>query len=212
VAVCSVPRPETERGKPLNFVLYYMVKDEEKKLSDGGTTEKRKQRDVWCKVFKWVGVGLVAATVVFLIFGIGVIIGEKRAGFSYRWAENYHRNFAGPKGGFFGDWRDFGKGGFISGHGTFGLIIKINSDSLVVKGAGDMERIVLIAETTKILSGRKEIKAADLKIDNKVVVVGPQNEQGQIEARLIRLFDPGEEKTIPPVPPAPAPKPFIPFF
>jgi len=32
VAVCSVPRPETERGKPLNFVLYYMVKDEEKKL------------------------------------------------------------------------------------------------------------------------------------------------------------------------------------
>jgi hypothetical protein len=39
------------------------------------------------------------------------------------------------------------------------------------------------------------IKKDDLKVGDQVVIIGSPNEQGQIEAKLIRIFN-GEEKEI----------------
>jgi hypothetical protein len=144
-------------------------------------------------ILKWIIVGLLAIVVIVLVFGLGVFVGEKKAKFSYLWAENYHRMFAGPKAGFLGNLRmppfpPFDE--FIEGHGTFGEIIKIEGNNLVVKGRGNVEKVIVVTEKTVIKSGRKDIKFSDLKIGDMIVIIGSPNEKGQIEAKLIRVFPP----------------------
>ncbi len=142
-------------------------------------------------VLKKIIIGLAIFVVVVLIFGAGLFVGGMKARFSYRWAENYHRNFGGPQAGFFGDWRKFPTppGDFIESRGTFGEIIKINDADFVVKGRGDVEKVVLVTGKTIIEEGRKMVKINELKIGDNVVIIGSPNEQGQIEAKLIRVFD-----------------------
>jgi hypothetical protein len=150
---------------------------------------EEKQHDI----LKWIIVGLISIIVLVLVFGLGVLVGEKKAKFSYLWAENYHRMFAGPKAGFLGSLRmppfpPFDE--FIEGHGTFGEIIKIEGNNLVVKGRGNVEKVILVTEKTVIKSGREDIKFSDLKIGDMIVIIGSPNDKGQIEAKLIRVFPP----------------------
>ncbi|PIR01917.1 MAG: hypothetical protein CO031_00335 [Candidatus Nealsonbacteria bacterium CG_4_9_14_0_2_um_filter_37_38] len=172
-----------------------------KQVSDG--TDKKIHRDV----LKWIIIGLAAFVILILIFGVGMFVGGMKAKFSYRWAESYHKNFAGPRGGFFGDWRMPlpPPGDFIEGHGTFGEIIQINDFDFVIKGKGDLEKIIVIKENTILEKGRTTIKKDDLKVGDQVVVIGSPNEQGQIEAKLIRIFN-GEDIKNPPS------FPRLPFF
>lgn len=144
-------------------------------------------------ILKWIIVGLLAIIVIVLVFGLGVLVGERKAKFSYRWAENYHRMFAGPKVGFLGNWRmpplpplDE----FIEGHGTVGEIIKIEGNNLVVKGRGNIEKVIVVTEKTVIKLGRGDIKVSDLKVGDIIVIIGSPNDKGQIEAKLIRVFPP----------------------
>ena len=146
----------------------------------------KKERDI----LKWVLVGLVVFIVLALVFKIGMFVGEKKAQFSFRWAENYHKMFAGPKAGFLGNLRMPPFSEFIEGHGTVGEIIKIEGNNLVVKGRGDVEKLILVNEKTIIKSGFKNIKVSDLKIGDIIVIIGSPNEKGQIEAKLIRVFPP----------------------
>lgn len=148
---------------------------------------------------KKIVIGLAIFAIAILIFGAGILVGGMKARFSYRWAESYHKNFAGPRGGFFGDWRGMPPlpGDFIEGHGAFEEIIKIEGDTLIIKGKGDVEKVVLVTEKTIIQSGRKDIKISDLKVDDQIVIIGSPNEEGQIEAKLIRVFD-GEVMKTPP--------------
>jgi hypothetical protein len=146
----------------------------------------KKERDI----LKWVLVGLVVFIVLALVFKVGMFVGEKKAQFSFRWAENYHRMFAGPKAGFLGNLRMPPFSEFIEGHGTVGEIIKIEGNNLVVKGRGDVEKLILVNEKTIIKSGFKNIKVSDLKIGDIIVIIGSPNDKGQIEAKLIRVFPP----------------------
>ncbi len=133
---------------------------------------------------------LVGFAVIVLAFGAGMIVGGMKARFSYRWAENYHKNFAGPKNGFLDNWQGMPPlpGDFIEGHGVFGEIIELEGDGFVVKGAGDMEKIIIVAEDTVIKKGMETIKDG-LKVGDRLVIIGSPNEQGQIEAKLIRIFN-----------------------
>ncbi len=145
-------------------------------------------------IIKWIIIGLLAVVVILLVFGLGVLIGERKAKFSYRWAEQYHKMFAGPRQGFFEDWRSFPRGEFIEAHGTFGEIIEMKENEFVIKGRGDVEKVILITDKTVIQKGREKVKKDDLKIGNFVVVIGSPNEEGKIEAKMIRIipFLPGE--------------------
>ncbi len=152
-------------------------------------TENR-QKDI----FKWVIIGLLGVIAVFLVLAIGIKIGEKKARFFYHCAENYHRMFAGPRGGFFGDWRNFPDKEFIQAHGNFGEIIETKENELVIKGR-DVEKVILITKKTIIQKRRENIKKEDLKVGNFVVVIGSPNEEGKIEAKIIRVFE--KEKSMP---------------
>lgn len=151
------------------------------------------------KSFKVGLIVLGAFIVLLLVFKAGVFVGYKKAQFSYRWGENYHRNFAGPRGGFFGDFgRDFGdRGDFINAHGTFGSVIKVDGNTIIVKDKDNVEKTVLISDNTVINKSRETIKVSDLKVDDSIVIIGSPNEQGQIEAKLIRVFDKEMTKGLP---------------
>jgi len=137
-------------------------------------------------IFKWIIIGLAGFVIIVLIFSAGMLIGEMKARFSYRWAESYHKNFAGPKTGFFGDWRKLPlpPGDFISGHGAFGEIIEVKENEFVIKGRENVEKVIITSENTTITKGRATIKNG-LKVGDRVVIIGSPNEEGQIEAKLI---------------------------
>lgn len=131
----------------------------------------------------------IAGLVIILFFlKVGIAIGYKKAQFSYRWGENYHLNFGGPRGGFLFLADGRGETGFISSHGAVGQIIKIDGNSLIVKDRGEAEKTVLIGDNTTILRMNEEVKLADLKVDNFIVVIGDPNDAGQVEAKLIRIM------------------------
>lgn len=143
-------------------------------------------------VLKWVIIGLAGFVVLILVFGAGMKVGALKARYSYRWAENYQRNFAGPRGGFLGNFRQGFEGrDFINAHGVFGEIIEITKvgldTALVIKGQDDVEKIIITTKDTTVKKGMETMKDY-LKVGDHVVVIGTPNEQGQIEAKLIRLF------------------------
>jgi hypothetical protein len=139
------------------------------------------------KLFKGIVLGIGAFIVLLLIFNLGMFVGFRKANFSFRWGENYHQNFAGPRGGFF---RDFEGKDFIESHGTFGEIIKINESDFVIKGQADVEKIIVITKDTVLEEGRQTITENELKVGDRVVVIGTPNDAGQIEAKLIRIMPP----------------------
>lgn len=161
-------------------------------------------------ILKWVIVGLLVLILIILIFSFGLWVGGSKARFSYRWAESYHKNFAGPKSGFFGDWRApvSPPGDFIEGHGTFGEIIQINDTDFIIKGQGDVEKVIITTQDTIIQKRRNTIKKEELKVGNQIVVIGSPNKEGQIEAKLIRVFN-GEDIRMPQ---QPSRFPRFPFF
>jgi len=138
---------------------------------------------------KWIIIGLSGFVVIVLIFSAGMFVGGMKARFSYRWAEEYHKNFAGPQVGFFGDWqRDLPGGDFIESHGVFGEIIELNDSGFVIKGRENIEMITIITEDTIIKRDGETIKDG-LKVGDMAVIIGSPNGQGQIEAKLIRIFN-----------------------
>jgi hypothetical protein len=153
------------------------------------------------KTFKIVLSAIAGLIIVLLILALGMFIGYRKANFSYRWGENYHKNFGGPRGGFF---QDFSGRDFIEGHGTFGQIIKIDGQTLVTKGQDGVEKIILIKDDTAIKRSREDIKLADLKINDYIVTIGEPNDAGQIEAKLIRIMPSMPPASpLPPAPPMP---------
>lgn len=137
------------------------------------------------KIFIVIVLGIGALVILLFGFKIGEIVGAKKADFSCRWSDNYQRNFGGPRGGFPGG---FGDRDFIDANGTFGQIIKIDGSNLVIKGRNDIEKVILVKDTTTIKKLQETIKLGNLKIDDFVVVIGQANDSGQTEAKLIRVM------------------------
>ena len=66
----------------------------------------------------------------------------------------------------------------------------------MVKGRGDVEKLIITTKDTAIQKGRETIKKEELKVGDQIVIIGSPNEEGQIEAKLIRVFD-GRGKELP---------------
>ncbi len=130
-----------------------------------------------------------AAAILIFSFSIGVSVGYKKAKFSYAWGENYHNNFAGPKGGFLRDFeKNFMGEDFTEAHGFFGSIIAVEDSELVVKGKDNVEKIITISEKTDIRRFHDAVKIKDLKPDEYIVIIGEPNDQGRIDAKFIRVM------------------------
>ncbi len=170
-------------------------------------TEEKNNKKISPDILKWIIIVLAGFAVVVLVFNTGMKVGMSKAEYSYYWAESYHKNFGGPRDGFLGDWRSgpLSSGDFIEGHGVFGEIVQIDNTGFVIKGRGDVEKVIIITQDTIIQKAKKAVKKEELKIGNQIVVIGSPNEEGQTEAKLIRIFN-GEDAK-----PLKKPSPF-PFF
>ena len=137
------------------------------------------------KLFKAIIAGIVLLVIFLFGFRIGVFVGFRKAEFASNWGENYHKNFAGPREGFFNEF--VGKNS-IDANGAFGQIIRIDGQTLIIKEADDVEKVILIGNDTAIRRFQDNLELTDLKVDDMVVIIGNPNNQGQIEAKLIRIM------------------------
>ena len=143
------------------------------------------------KIFqtKWfkIAVYAIAGIIIFLVgFKTGTFVGLRKAGFSYQWGENYHKNFGGPRGGFMAPFMMDEE--YLNPHATFGKIIKIELPEIIIQGQSEAEKSVLIKDDTSIRRLSEIIKGADLKVGDQVVIVGEPDNSGQISAKLIRVM------------------------
>jgi len=130
----------------------------------------------------------LAGIVVLLgVFRLGMVVGYRQGDFDCRWGENYREVFGRPGPPPF--MHDFMQGGFMHEGGIMGSILKIDGNTLVIKGEDGAEKSVLLDEKTALRQGPNSIKAQDLKVDDKVTVIGNPDDKGQINAKLIRVFE-----------------------
>ncbi|MBI4262426.1 hypothetical protein HY624_02775, partial [Candidatus Uhrbacteria bacterium] len=128
---------------------------------------------------------LAVLALLLVVFRAGMFVGFRKANFSFRWGENYHRNFGGPRGGMM---RDFEGMDFIDAQGVSGRIVTMNDQMVVIEGRDGTERVVRVTNQTTIRRSRAVIQIGDLQIDDAIVVLGEPNDNGQIEAKLIRVL------------------------
>lgn len=128
---------------------------------------------------------LAAILVLVFVFGAGILVGHEKERFGRDWGENYYRNIMGSgRRGMMGDWG----GPNFNGHSGLGQIIKIEGNNIVVKSQANVEKTIAVTGQTQIIKDFQNIKIADLKVDDQVVVIGRPNNQGQVEAKLIRVM------------------------
>jgi hypothetical protein len=136
------------------------------------------------------GVLFTLATLILLcgVFSLGVRVGERKAQHFSRWSENYGRMF-GPRNGPGGGFPSSPSFGQISdAHGAFGKVLSINGSMIVIQGKDNLEQNIFVTTSTAIRIGRDSGTLADIHPDTDAAVFGVPNEQGQIEARLIRVM------------------------
>ncbi len=146
------------------------------------------------KTFRNIALAMGLLALIFLVFRLGEAIGFRKAEFSYRFGERVYRDFSGPRpmmpfgmerplGGLDGD-------EFLAGNGTVGRVLSVNStsSSFVVGGQGGSEKVVLVTTSTAVRAPFGNTALSGLKVNDRVAVIGMPNSQGQIVARLIRIF------------------------
>lgn len=130
---------------------------------------------------------IVSLLILLLVFQAGAMVGYRRALFASRLGDNYFRVFdPGPRT--MPSWRAFD---FPGGHGAIGEIVKINLPQVIVADRSEVEKVVVVDQKTIIRLGRETASSTNLKIGDSVIVLGAPDEEGQIDARLIRILPAG---------------------
>ncbi len=151
-------------------------------------TKTKLQEIINSKAAKYVIRIVGALFVLLLAFKAGEYVGIRKASFSYNWGNNYYRNFMGRER--MGINEGFRGGEFLMGHGVGGPILKNSSSTLIIQDRDGAEKAVLLSSSTLIKRFRDDVLASDLKPGEWVAVLGNPNEEGQIEAKLVRVLPP----------------------
>ena len=136
-----------------------------------------------------IGVGIMFILV--CVFEAGVSLGYHEATFSSHWGANYEQNFG--NGGMQGS-MGIPDGHDPEPHGTAGQIISISGSTIVVQNTDRQEQKIVISSSTVIRNQENTMTAASLATGDYVVIVGNPDNQGNIEASLIRII-PGAPNT-----------------
>jgi hypothetical protein len=77
---------------------------------------------------------------------------------------------------------------FTESHGAAGKIIKISLPTITVATPDNFEKTIYISSSTLIREFKEIIASSSLKVDDIVVAIGVPKENGQIQAKLIRVM------------------------
>ena len=76
-----------------------------------------------------------------------------------------------------------------SGHGVVGVIDSLGKDTLLVKDRTLAIRTILVDRQTRIRHGFSPLQFSNLKIGQRVIVLGdPKEQEGAIKAKIIRII------------------------
>ncbi len=136
------------------------------------------------------------AILILAVFQLGMLVGFKKASFSYQWGDNYYRAFGKPQG----DPRTMGlpnkmgmmEMGFTDAHGVSGRILKVIPPRIMIEGVDNVEKSVLVNDKTVIRRFRDNINISNVQQDEFAVVLGSPNNNGEIEAGFIRIMPPSQ--------------------
>jgi hypothetical protein len=130
--------------------------------------------------------------VVLAIFTFGVHVGERKARHFSGWERNYQHMVPSRRGpAMMNERTPFMRPPLPGAHGVFGNIPSMTDNHLVIQGQNGIEENVVITSSTVIRVGQDTVNMSDLPANlarGKVAVFGTPTDQGQLEARLIRLF------------------------
>lgn len=133
--------------------------------------------------------GLLALAILLLVFKLGMIVGRQQAGFAERFGDNYHRTFVDPHSRFWNELAD--RRPPPNQHGAVGEIVSLTPTVAVIAGPDKLERSVqLHATSTLVRRFRDEATLADLRVGDRVVVLGTPTTDGELAATLIRIITP----------------------
>lgn len=138
-------------------------------------------------IILWIVGGLILLLVA---FGLGMAVGTRRADFYSRFGENYERNFSLARG--------------FNAHGVAGEVIDTSTSTISVKDFNGSEESVSILPDTIVSKGDQIVSSTAIMAGNGVIVIGHPDDEGQIEARFIRLFPSSSSLPAFPAPQAPA--------
>jgi hypothetical protein len=142
------------------------------------------------KWFGWALGGIGVLILLLLVFRMGIYVGEKRENLANNWGENYGRFFGEPKPGFFPPVSVGPAGMEMNAFGNGGIVLKVDGNSLAIKGNDGNEKIIVTDSSTVVRGIRQDISLSDIKTGDAIVVLGEPNNNGQILAKLIRVFSP----------------------
>jgi hypothetical protein len=125
--------------------------------------------------------------VVLGILRVGISLGERRARFAGAFGDNFERNFIGQRGGM-GMVGGFFNEGLPGGHGAVGNILSISLPQMIITGPDNLEKTIIVGTSTIIRQFQKDIKSINLKVGDFVTIIGNPNDNGQVEAKLIRVM------------------------
>lgn len=133
-------------------------------------------------------IGVVSIILLLGVFQLGIMVGSHKARFNCDWGERYGAMLGMPfQGqGHFGEPPPLG---MLDPNGAFGSVVSNDGKHLVLKSKDGAEKTIVITPTTEIRKGRDIVKATDITDKDEVVVFGSPTSTGQIEAKLIRVFD-----------------------
>lgn len=143
------------------------------------------QKILQSKFFQGCLAGLAIFLVLLLVFKLGTIVGGHKADFTCGWGDNYRRNFGGKDNSLIPGLEDPNNFG---GHGIMGEIIKIENNTIIINSPDNIEKIISVTNDTIIKRQRENINLSDIKDKDVITVIGSPNNQGQIEAKLIRVI------------------------
>jgi hypothetical protein len=144
--------------------------------------------------FKTILYGLFGMLAVLAVFQVGVLVGYRKASYSYRWTDNYHKMFAGPARGFAFEKRlrppppMRRERGFMDAHGMFGVVLKADPDALIIEDKDGMEKTVILTPRTVVRDRDLDIRHDQIPTDAQVVIIGRPTGRGEVEAKLIRVI------------------------
>jgi len=138
------------------------------------------------KFFSGIIITLVILIGICLVFQAGKFVGQRKAEFSRGMGDNYSRIFDRPSGVM--NMIGLPPLDLPGSHGSVGKIIKIDLPKVVVEDRENVEKVIVISDKTTIREFREEIKPDDLEVGDFIVVLGKPNNNGQIEADLIRIM------------------------
>lgn len=146
------------------------------------------------KTMTWIISGALLFIIVSMAFAIGVMVGQERAKFSFRWAENYHRVFGGPKEGFLSN---FPNKDFVNGHGIFGTVLSVAGNEIAVKDRDGAEKMLIVSSKTTITCPQGSTDISGLMVGDSIIAIGSPDEQGRVHVMFIRILPPGTASFVP---------------